>query len=125
MSTPTKISPPRSFDLVKTVYLLLAIAGAIVPWLWLLQEHATLLSPTLFLQRSFANNIANAWASDLLISASVFFIFATLELQRLRAARLEILLYVGLTFGFGLCCALPFFLYRREQILTQTVLRHS
>ncbi len=125
MSTSPTISPTRSFDSLKTLYLLLAIAGAIVPWLWLLQEPATILSPSLFLQRSCANNIANAWVSDLLLSASIFFMFAKLELQRLRAARLEILLYVGLAFGFGLCCALPFFLYRREQIQAQTALRQS
>ncbi|AFY93595.1 hypothetical protein Cha6605_2545 [Chamaesiphon minutus PCC 6605] len=39
------------------------------------------MSPALFLQLSFANQIATAWASDLLISASVFFIFAAIVLQ--------------------------------------------
>jgi Terpene cyclase DEP1 len=116
MSTSTQISTTRSFDL-KPLYLLLAIAGAIAPWFWLLQDPTALLSPTLFFQRSFANTIATAWASDLLLSASVFFIFISLELKRLRSSRLWILLYVGLTFGIGLCCALPLFLYRRELIL--------
>jgi hypothetical protein len=116
MSTSTQISTTRSFDL-KPLYLLLAIAGAIAPWFWLLQDPTALLSPTLFCQRSFANTIAIAWASDLLLSASVFFIFISLELKRLRSSRLWVLLYVGLTFGIGLCCALPLFLYRRELIL--------
>ena len=40
-----------------------------------------LMSPALFLKLSFANQIATAWASDLLISASVFFIFAAIVLQ--------------------------------------------
>jgi Terpene cyclase DEP1 len=123
MSTSTKIEGKRSFNSIKTLYLFLAIAGSIVPWFWLLQDPAALLSPTLFLQRTFANNIATAWASDLLISASVFFTFASNELKRLGSSRLGILLYVGLTFGVGVSCALPFFLYRREQLLERNAFR--
>ncbi|WP_309736111.1 DUF2834 domain-containing protein [Chamaesiphon sp. OTE_75_metabat_556] len=105
MSTSTNISTTPSFNSLKTLYLLLAIAGTIVPWFWLLQDTAVLMSPTLFFQRSFANNIATAWASDLLISASVFFISISIsiELQRLGSSRRWVLLYVGLTFGIGLC----------------------
>jgi hypothetical protein len=125
MSTSTNVPNTRSFDSLKTFYLLLAIVGSIVPWFWLLQEPATLLSPTLFLQQTFANNIATTWASDLLISASVFFCFAAIELKRLGSSRLWILLYVGLTFGIGLSCALPVFLYRREQILARNAFRYS
>jgi Terpene cyclase DEP1 len=117
MSTSTNISTTPSFNSLKTLYLLLAIAGTIVPWFWLLQDSAALMSPSLFFQRSFANNIATAWASDLLISASVFFISISIELQRLGSSRWWVLLYVGLTFGIGLCCALPLFLYRRELML--------
>jgi Terpene cyclase DEP1 len=117
MSTSTNISTTPSFNSLKTLYLLLAIAGTIVPWFWLLQDSAALMSPSLFFQRAFANTVVTAWASDLLISASVFFIFISIELQRLGSSRLWVLLYVGLTFGIGLCCALPLFLYRRELML--------
>ena len=116
MSTSTNISTTHLFNL-KTLYLLLAIAGSIAPWFWLLQEPAALISPSLFVQLTFANNIATAWAIDLLISASVFFAFVSIELKRLGSTRLWILLYIGLTFGIGLCCSLPLFLYRRELIL--------
>jgi Terpene cyclase DEP1 len=125
MSTSTNISTTPSFNSLKTLYLLLAIAGTIVPWFWLLQDTAALMSPTLFFQRSFANNIATAWASDLLISASVFFISISIELQRLGSSRWWVLLYVGLTFGIGLCCALPLFLYRRELILERNAFRQD
>jgi Terpene cyclase DEP1 len=117
MSTSTNISTAPSFNSLKTLYLLLALAGTIVPWFWLLQDPASLMSPTLFFQHTFANQIATAWASDLLISASVFFLSISIELQRLGSSRWWVLLYVGLTFGIGLCCALPSFLYRRELIL--------
>jgi predicted alpha/beta-fold hydrolase len=74
MFESTHISTPKSFKFAKPLYLLLSIAGSIAPWFWLLQDPVVLMSPTLFLQLSFANQIATAWASDLLISASVFFV---------------------------------------------------
>jgi Terpene cyclase DEP1 len=123
MATSTNISTTHSLDSWKTLYLLLAIAGSILPWFWLLQDPAMLLSPNLFLQRTFANNIATAWASDLLISASVFFCYAATELKRLGSSRLWVLLYVGLTFCIGLSCSLPLFLYRRELILKGTAFK--
>jgi hypothetical protein len=103
----------------KLVYLLLTIIGSIVPWFWLLQEPAALVSPQLFFQQAFANHIATAVSSDLLISAIAFFCLVSMEIKRLGASRLSILIYIGLTFGVGLSCALPFFLYRREQVLAQ------
>ncbi len=116
-------STSKIFNPLKPLYLLLTIAGSIVPWFWLLQDPTPLLSPTLFLQRAFDNNIAAALTSDLLISAIAFFCFASIELKRLGSDRRWILLYVGLTFGVGLSCALPFFLYRREQLLERNAFR--
>ncbi len=123
MSTSTNISTTHPFNSLKTLYLLLAIVGSIAPWFWILQDPSALMSPTLFFQRTFANNIATAWASDLLISASVFFTFVSIELKRLGSSRLGVLLYIGLTFGIGLSCALPFFLYRREQSIKRNAVR--
>jgi Terpene cyclase DEP1 len=116
MSTAPNLSTTHSFNL-KTLYLLLAIVGTIAPWFWLLQEPAALMSPSLFFYLTFANNIATTWAIDLLISASIFFIFVSTELKRFGSPRLWVLFYIGLTFGIGLCCSLPLFLYRRELIL--------
>jgi Terpene cyclase DEP1 len=122
MSTSTNISTTHLFNL-KTLYLLLAIAGTIAPWFWLLKEPAALMSPSLFFHLTFANNIATAWASDLIISVSIFLIFVSVELKCLGSNRLWILLYVGLTFGIGLCCSLPLFLYRRELIIERNAVR--
>lgn len=102
---------------MKPLYLVLTIAGSIAPWAWLLQDPTALLDPALFFQRAFANNIAATEGTDLLISAIAFFCLAWIELKRLGSSQRWILLYIGLTFGIGLSCALPFFLYRREQIL--------
>lgn len=109
-------STTHSSKFVKPLYLLLTITGSIAPWLWLLQEPTALLSPMLFLQQAFANNIATALTTDLLISAMTFFGCAWVELKRLGVSRLWLVVYIGLTFGVGLSCSLPFFLYRREQI---------
>ncbi|MGJ3244456.1 MAG: DUF2834 domain-containing protein [Elainellaceae cyanobacterium] len=108
-----------SSKVMKPLYLLLAIAGSVVPWFWLLQDPTALLTPTVFFQRAFANSIAIALTTDLLIASTVFFCFAWIELKRLGASRLWILVCVGLTLGVGLSCSLPFFLYRREQQLEQ------
>ncbi len=107
----------KSFNSIKSLYLLLAIVGSIAPWYWLLQDSAALLSPTLFFGRAFANNIAITEATDLLISATAFLCFVSIELKRLGSSQRSLLICIGLIFGIGLSCALPFFLYRREQII--------
>lgn len=119
------ISSPLSFNSLKLVYLILIIAGTIVPWFWLEQDLAALSSPTLFLQRAFANYITAGLTGDLLISAVAFFCFVWIEFKRLSIAPSWIIMYVGLTFGVGLSCALPCFLYHREQILRRNVLPSS
>ena len=122
MSMSAKIEGEGSFSL-KPLYLLLAIAGSILPWFWLLQDPTAILDPTLFFHRAFANNVATAISSDILISAIAFFGFVSIELKRLGSASGWVLLYIGLTFGIGLSCALPLFMYRREQILARNALR--
>jgi hypothetical protein len=117
MLKSTNVSTTNSFNAMKSIYLLFAIGGAIAPWFWLIQDPTALLSPTLFLQKTFANNISTAFANDLVISAIAFFCFAWMELKRLKVSQLWMLVYIGLTFGIGLSCALPFFLYRRELVL--------
>lgn len=117
MLKSTQASTTVPFGSMKSLCLLFAIAGTIAPWFWLLQDLSALLSPTLFFQQTFVNAIASTWATDLLISAAIFFCFAWIELKRLNVSRSWIILYIGLTFGVGLCCSLPFFLYHREQLL--------
>jgi hypothetical protein len=117
MLKSTNASETKSFNSKKTLYLVIAIAGSIAPWYWLLQDPTALLSPSLFLQAAFANNIATALTSDLLICIIAFFCFVWIELKRLGVSRWWLLLYIGLTFGIGLSCALPGYLYHREQMV--------
>jgi Terpene cyclase DEP1 len=117
MQLSTNASAKNSFNSVKALYLLFAFVGTIAPWFWLLQDPTVLVSPTLFLQRAFENNVAADLTSDLVITAIAFSYFASIELKRLGASRLWAIAYIVLTFGVGLSCALPCFLYHREQIL--------
>ncbi|MBE9183003.1 DUF2834 domain-containing protein [Oculatella sp. LEGE 06141] len=121
MLKATNFPITRPFNGIKVLYLILTIAGSIEPWFWLLQDPSALLSPSLFLQQAFANNIAAGLTADLLISAIAFFCLVWFELKRLNISRTWIILYIGLTFGVGLSCSLPFFLYRREQQLERAV----
>ncbi|AKG20094.1 DUF2834 domain-containing protein [Calothrix sp. 336/3] len=123
MLQSTNISAKKSFNSIKTLYLLLAIAGSITPWFWALQDPTALVSLPLFFQRAFANNIAAIFASDLIISGLVFFGFVWVELKRLGTSRWWAIAYVALTLGIGLSCALPCFLYHREKILENDILR--
>lgn len=123
MLKSTNIPAKSLLNSTKIFYLFLALAGSIAPWFWLRQDPAALISPALFLQRAFENNIAAALTSDLLISAIAFFYFAWVELKRLEASRLWILIYLGLTFGVGVSCALPCFLYHRAQILERNTFK--
>jgi uncharacterized RDD family membrane protein YckC len=122
MNRSVAIPETLSFNM-KSLYLLLAIAGSIAPWFWLLQDPTALLDPALFFQRAFSNNIATAVTADLLISAIAFFCLVWIELKRLGSSCQWVLIYIGLTFGIGLSCSLPFFLHRREQILEQHAFR--
>jgi Terpene cyclase DEP1 len=123
MLPSTNISTKNQSSSLKTIYLLLAIAGSIAPWFWLLQDSTALVSLSLFFQRAFANNVAAGLTSDLVISAIAFFSFVWIELKRMGVSRLWLLAYIGLTFAVGLSCALPSFLYYREQITERNISR--
>ncbi|MBP0017758.1 MAG: DUF2834 domain-containing protein [Cyanobacteria bacterium SBLK] len=108
---------------MKIFYLLLTILGAIVPWGLLVGFFAENgLDNGLFLQQMFANEVATAIATDLIISAIVFLCFAFVEMRRSQISLWWMLLVIALTFGVGLSCGLPFFLCLREwQLEKQTI----
>jgi len=96
----------------KTIYLLLCLAGAVLPYWqfvpWLL-EHG--LNLRLLLEQLFANRISAFFGLDVLVSALAVLAFALLERARLGPAWwLPVLgtLTVGVSFG------LPLLLYLRE-----------
>ena len=101
------------------LYVLLAVAGAIFPYLLLvpwLAEHG--LAPGLFLSQLFPTVPATIGVSDALYSAAVFVLFVIAEGRRLGMRRLW--LPIGAMLTFGLCCGLPLFLAMREKALDAT-----
>ena len=99
-----------------TLYLLLAIPGFVVPWLFLLGFLAGGdATPPLFFRSMFINPVSGAVAADLLISALIFFLFLFTEGRRLKMRRLWV--YPLLTLGIGLSFGLPLFLHVRARTL--------
>lgn len=99
--------------MTKKFYLLLALAGAIVPYVFFLRHFADVgLGPGDFINALFANPAAGGFTADLLISSLVFWI-AILQRHRLGKGP-KPLLFVLLNLTVGLSCALPAYLYANE-----------
>lgn len=99
---------------MKTVYLFLAIVGAVVPYAFF-ADHAIQsgLSPALFLQSTFANPAASGFVVDLLISSAVFWVAIYRLHKRQNGPAPWPFLALNLT--IGLSCALPAYFYAREK----------
>jgi len=92
---------------MKNVYLLLAIVGALVPWLFFAGFFAAAgMSPVGFVAALFANQAAGGFTADLLISSAVFWIYLFS-----RGSGPSPWLFVALNLTIGLSCALPAYLY--------------
>ncbi len=104
----------------KSLYLLLVIIGTIAPWSLIIKFFIQNgFSIGLLIQKEFDNYAAAAFGTDLLISALVFLCFSFFELKRLCVSRSRLIIYVVATFGIGLSCSLPLFLYFREGVLQE------
>src|SRR5690349_10555674 len=97
----------------KAVYLVLCIAGVLLPYWqfapWALQHG---LNPTLFVRELFANRISAFFGMDVIVSALVLLAFARIEGARLGIRRRWLVVVAVLTVGVSL--GLPLFLYLRE-----------
>jgi uncharacterized protein DUF2834 len=107
-------APGRMFG----IYAMLAFAGAILPYVlfipWL-ADHG--MDGRVFLAQLFATGPATIFAADVLFAAIVFLVFVWSEGRRLGMRHLWIQPVV--TYGIGLCCALPLFLALRERHLAR------
>ncbi|MGB6302067.1 MAG: DUF2834 domain-containing protein [Rivularia sp. (in: cyanobacteria)] len=102
----------------KSLYLLLVIIGSIAPWSLLLKFiiHNGF-SVSLLIEKAFANYSSTVFVIDLLICIVTFLCFSFIELKRLGLSSNRLLIYIAATFGIGLSCSLPLFLYFREKVL--------
>jgi hypothetical protein len=101
---------------MKQLYLLLAIVGAIVPYVFFIRffgsDDPSMLA---FFTQAFASAPAGGLTADLSISSLVFCVWSFLEARRRGMARWWPYVVVNLT--IGLSCAFPLFLYVRERSL--------
>jgi len=95
---------------MRTIYLALAILGAIIPLAFFAQfflagELATTVPG--FVPALFVNGAAAGFTADLLISSLVFWIF----MWSRRVSGPKMLPFIILNLTIGLSCALPAYLY--------------
>ena len=113
-----KVSASGKLFSAKSLYLMLVIIGSIAPWVFLFKFIAENgFSIELLIQQEFSSYGAAAFGTDLLISALVFLCFTLFELKRLGLSSTRLIIYIAATFGIGLSCGLPLFLYFREGVL--------
>jgi hypothetical protein len=97
----------------KTMYLLLCLAGFVLPYSqfvpWVSQHGLNL---GLFARELFANRIGAFFGMDVIVSAVVLLVFARMESVRLGIRRRWLVVVAVLTVGVSL--GLPLFLYMRE-----------
>ena len=92
---------------MKNVYLILAIIGAVVPYLFFIQFFAVAgIDLPLFVGALFANGAAGGFTADLLITSLVFWIY-----MFSRKEGPTPWLFIVLNLTIGLSCALPAYIY--------------
>lgn len=99
---------------MKRVYLLLAIIGAIVPYVFFIQYFAAEgVNLGGFLSSITVNNAAGGFTADLLISSLVFWLW--MVWQRRNAGGPNPVVFIVLNLLIGLSCALPAYLYAHSK----------
>jgi len=95
------------------VYLILAVVGAVAPYVFFLRFFAAEGLTGNFVSALYVNGAAGGFATDLLVSSLVFWIFLFAEAKRLGIPRSWLFVLVNLV--IGLSCAFPLFLWARER----------
>lgn len=100
---------------MKQLYLVLAIFGAIVPYIFFFQffENHGFSLPA-FTNALFANGAAGGFSADLLITSFVFWVFMIVQHKRTKGPAPY--LFIALNLFIGLSCALPAYLFARERV---------
>ena len=99
---------------MKTLYLILAIVGAVLPYAFFIQHFTTEgVGISGFVAALFANPAAGGFTADLLFTSLVFWIFMFHQRSRQKGPRP--ILFIMLNLLVGLSCAFPAYLYARER----------
>ena len=98
---------------MKKIYLILAILGGIVPYIFFFKfiqiEGLNLL---LFIESLFVNGAAGGFSADLLFTSFVFWLFMFLQAKNSNGPKPYLFIILNLT--IGLSCAFPAYLYAKE-----------
>ena len=99
---------------MKTLYLVMAVVGAVVPYAFFVQHFASEgTSLPGFVSALFANPAAGGFTADLLCSSFVFWIAMFHRCREPDAPAPW--LFIALNLAIGLSCGLPAYLYARER----------
>lgn len=112
--------PGTSPGALKWLYLALAVAGAILPWLanlTFIREYGASFDLGLFVHLANANPAASSLSRDLAIGATAVVIWMVQESRRLQMRGLPWVLLSCVTLAFA--CGAPLFLYLRERRLEE------
>ena len=102
------------------LYLGLAIAGGVLPWmanLDYMREYGSSFDLKLFIDLANANPAAQSLSRDLLIGATAVTTWIVVESRRLKMRHLWLVLLSSVTIAFAF--AAPFFLFLREKRLAE------
>ncbi len=99
---------------VKNFYLVMAVFGTLVPWLFFgafFAQHGP--DIPLFLQSLFVNGAAGGFSADVLITILIFWVWSWRDAAERNVSRWWLVLPAS--FFVGLSLALPLYLYLRER----------
>lgn len=99
---------------IRNVYLLLAVIGTVIPWLFFgsfFAQHG--IDIPLFLQSLFVNGPAGGFSADVLITIAIFWLWSWRDAARHNVASWWLVLPAS--FFVGLSLAFPLYLYLRER----------
>ena len=99
---------------MKNLYLLLAIIGAIIPYVFYYQFiQAEGINLPLFISQLFENKASSGFTADVLLATVCFWVFIFKRSIKPKAPKP--LLFFILSCTVGLSCALPAYLYANEE----------
>jgi hypothetical protein len=95
---------------MKTLYLILAVLGAVIPYAFFFQFFSSEgVQLTGFISALFVNGAAGGFSADLLITSFVFWL--AMFYRRRKDGGPNPALFIALNLLIGLSCALPAYLY--------------
>ena len=117
---PFTMTSPTPRPWLAWLYLALAVAGGILPWLANLdymRQYGSSFDLGLFVELANANPAAQSLSRDLLVGATAVTVWIVVESRRLQMRHLWVVLLSSVTIAFAF--AAPFFLFLRERRLAE------